>query len=120
MTFILLLLPPVVAVLLTFVVRPYRSFVGGVNVLLSLASLGAALAFAAQAIAGGEAPTYGPGELLRADSFSALLMVCVTITSSLALFFSHGLGRGDHLNDEELRRKLISPSADPRSGRRVQ
>src|SRR5438132_3536107 len=107
MTFILLLLPPVVAVLLTFVVRPYRSFVGGVNVLLSLASLGAALAFAAQAIAGGAAPTYGPGELLRADGLSALLMVCVTFVGSLALCFSPGLGRQDHLNDGQLRRYHI-------------
>ena len=107
MTFILLLIPPVLAMLLASIVRPYRSFVGWMNALLSLASLGAALAFAAQAIAGGEAPTYGPGELLRADSFSALLMVCVTFVGSLALCFSPGLGRGDHLNDEQLRRYQI-------------
>ena len=43
MTFILLLLPPVLAMLLAFIVRPYRSFVGRANALLSLASLGAAL-----------------------------------------------------------------------------
>src|SRR3989454_2512245 len=107
MTFILLLLPPVLAMLLTSVVRPYRSFVGRVNALLSLASFGAALTFAAEAIAGGEAPTYGPGELLRADSLSALLMVCVTFVGSLALCFSPGLGRADHLNDGQRRRYHI-------------
>jgi len=107
MTFILLLLPPVLAVLLTFLVRPYRSFVGRVNALLSLASFGAALTFAARAIAGREAPTYGPGELLRADSLSALLMVCVTFVGSLALWFSAGLGRPDHLSEGQLRRYHI-------------
>ena len=107
MTFILLLIPPVLAVLLASIVRPYRSFVGWMNALLSLASLGAALAFAELAITGGEAPTAGPGELLRADGLSALLMVCVTFVGSLALCFSPGLGRADDLNDGQLRRYQI-------------
>ncbi|MBI2975658.1 MAG: hypothetical protein HYY33_01765 [Chloroflexi bacterium] len=100
MTFFLLLLPPVLAALLAFLVRPYRSFVGWINALLSLVSLGAALTFAMQAIAGGEAPTWGLAldslglvDVLRADSLSALLMVCVTAVASLTLFLSPGLGR---------------------------
>jgi hydrogenase-4 component F len=100
MTFFLLLLPPVFAALLAFVIRPYRPFVGWVNALLSLVSLGAALAFAAQAIAGGAAPTWGLAlgslglvDVLRADSLSALLLVCVTAVASLTLFLSPGLGR---------------------------
>ena len=50
-------------------------------------SLGAALAFAGHA-ARAEAPVFGPGELLRADGLSALLMVCVTAASTFTLFLS--------------------------------
>lgn len=99
MMFFLLLLPPLLAALLAFVVRPYRSFVGWVNASLSLVSFGAALAFAGQAI-GGNAPTWGLAldslgleDVLRADSLSVLLMGCVSAVASLTLFLSPGLGR---------------------------
>ena len=99
MTFLLLLLPPLLAALLAFVVRPYCAFVGWVNALLSLVSLGAALTFAGQAI-GGNALTWGLAldslglvDVLRADSLSGLLMLCVSAVASLTLFLSPGLGR---------------------------
>ncbi len=80
-------------------VRPYRALVGWIGAWLSLISLGAAFGFVAQVI-GGQTPTWGLklewlnlDEVLRADSLSALLMVCVTAVATLTLFLSPGLGR---------------------------
>ena len=93
-----LLLPPLLAALLALVVRPYRPWVGRAGVLLALVPLGAALLFAAQALAGGPAPTWGMHlgpldlrEFLRADSLSALLMLCITFVAALALWLGPGL-----------------------------
>jgi len=107
MLFGLLLVPSLLAALLAFMVRPYRAFVGQVNALLSLVTLGAALAFAALALAGGDAPTFGPGEIFRADSLAALLMVCVTAVATLTLFLSPGLGGETRYDAVQLRRYHI-------------
>jgi hydrogenase-4 component F len=107
MNFILLLFPSLLSALVAALVRPYRVAVGWVNAGLSLVSLGAALAFAASILAGSEAPTFGPSELLRADSLSALLMVCVAAVATLALFFSPGLGLESQYDIAELRRYHI-------------
>lgn len=104
MIFALLLLPPLLSALLASLVRPYRVAVGRAAAWLSLVSLGAALAFTASILAGSEALTFGPGELLRADSLSALLMVCIAAVTTLALFFSPGLGRESQYDLEQLRR----------------
>ncbi len=99
MIFFLLILPSLFAALLAALIRPYRAFVGWIGAWLSLISLGAALAFVAQVV-NGQTPTWGLKlewlsleDVLRADSLSALLMVCVTAVASLALFLSPGLGR---------------------------
>jgi len=99
MLFFLLILPPLLAALLAFLIRPYRAFVGWMGAWLSLISLGAALVLAAQVI-NGQTPVWGLKlewfnleDVLRADSLSALLMLCVTAVASLALFLSPGLGR---------------------------
>ncbi len=120
MTFFFLLFPPVLAALLAFIVRPYRSFVGWVNAVLGLVSLAAALNFAAQAVAlpaAGtmqNAPTFGVVidslglvDVLRADSLTSLLMVCVAGVSALTLFLSPGLGREKHYTPTQLRRFQI-------------
>jgi len=98
MTFFLLILPPLLAALIAALVRPYRALVGWIGAWLSLVSLGAAFGFVAQVI-NGQTPTWGLklewlnlDEVLRADSLSALLMVCVTAVAALALFLSPGLG----------------------------
>jgi hydrogenase-4 component F len=112
MTFRLLLLPPILAALLALIVRPYRPLVGWVNALLSLVSLGAALAFAMHLIAGGNpAPTlgftidsFGLEDVLRVDSLSALLLVCVSAIASFTLFLGPGLGRETHYKAAQLRR----------------
>jgi hydrogenase-4 component F len=107
MIFLLLLLPSLLAALLAFVVRPYRAFVGWVNALLALVSLGAALAFVALALVGGDAPTFGPGEIFRADSLAALLMVCVAAVAALTLFLGPGLGGATAYDAAQLRRYHI-------------
>lgn len=104
MAFLFLLGPSLVAAVLAAVVRPYRALVGWVNALLSLVALGAAMSFAGRAVAGGEAPTFGSGELLRADELSALLMVCIAAASSLALFLGPGLGGERQYKSSQLRR----------------
>jgi hydrogenase-4 component F len=98
MLFWLLLLPPVLAALLALIVRPYRPWVGRVGVVLALVALGAAVQFAGQVIAGGAAATWGTRlgpldlrEILRADSLSVLLMLCVTVVAVLALWLGPGL-----------------------------
>src|SRR6266496_4681150 len=107
MLFVLLLFPPLVAALLASGVRPYRAFVGWANALLSLIALGAALAFVALALGGGAAPTFGPGEIFRADSLAALLMVCVTAVATLTLLLSPGLGSETPYDAVQLRRYHI-------------
>ena len=107
MNFVLLLFPSLLSALLATLVRPYRVAVGWVNAGLSLVSLGAALAFAVTSLAGSEAPTFGPSELLRADSLSVLLMVCIGAVATLALFFSPGLGLESQYDIAELRRYHI-------------
>ena len=104
MKFLLLLLPSLISALVAYVVRPYRVMVGWLNALLSLLSLGAALVFAGQAARGAEAPVFGPGELLRADGLSALLMVCVTAAATLTLFLSPGVGTETDYTQAQLRR----------------
>lgn len=99
MTFFFLIFPPLLAALLATLIRPYRNFVGWIGAWLSLISVGAALVLVTQVI-NGQTPTWGLKlewlnleDVFRADSLSALLMICVTGVASLALFLSPGLGR---------------------------
>src|SRR5260370_6505957 len=107
MTFLLLLLPSLLRALIAIIVRPFRAWVGWLNALISLVAFGAALSFAGGAIKGIAAPIFGPGELLRADGLSALLMVLVTAVSTLTLFLSPGLGRQTRYDESQLRRYHI-------------
>src|SRR5260370_18200861 len=104
MTFLFLLLPSLCAALLALAVRPYGSLVGWVNASVSLLALGVSLFFCRHILAGGNAPPFGPGEMLRADSLSALFMVCVSAVAALALWFSPGLNGESHYNAAQLRR----------------
>lgn len=117
MIFAFLLFPPIIAAVLAFFTRPYKTAVGWINAALGLVSLGAAIAIAQRVIASGAAqvfPTpevFGPlsGELglesmLRADSLSALLMLCITGVNGLTLFFSPGLLPADEFTPSQNRR----------------
>jgi hydrogenase-4 component F len=108
MLFYLLLLPPLLAALLALVVRPYRPLVGWLSALLSLPALAAALAFAGIALAGGPAPVWGPSDLLRVDSLTALLLVCVTGVTTATLLLSPGLGPETPYNAAQLRQYHVS------------
>lgn len=103
MTFLFLLIPSLAAAALAMAVRPYRTLIGWINALLSLVSLGAAIRFAIHSARGGEAPIFGPGEMLRADGLTALLMVCVAAAASLTLFLSPGLERETDYRPRQLR-----------------
>lgn len=122
MTFLILLLPPVLAALLAFIINPYRKYIGWINAILGSVSLVAAIKFAAQVAAFGmpiagvvqNAPTWGVVidslglvEVLRADSLSILMMVCVSAVGTITLFLSPGLWREDHYEPAQLRRFQI-------------
>ena len=72
--------------------------------LLFLSPILAPLVQAVHAARGGVAPVFGPGELLRADGLSALLMACVAAVASLVLFLSPGYGRETQYTPSQMRR----------------
>lgn len=104
--FIGLLGPSLLSALLALVVRPYRLWVGGVNAVLSLGAVAAALALARRVVAG-QVPTWGPSELLRADALSALLALCVAFVAALAALLGPGLGGDEGLDHDRVRRFRI-------------
>jgi hydrogenase-4 component F len=104
-TFLLLLSPPLLAALVALLVRPDRAVAGWVAALLSLASLGAAVWMWARVLAVGEIVA-GPGEILRADALSTLLVFCVSLVGALAGWLGPGLGR-DRYDPPQARRFTI-------------
>jgi hydrogenase-4 component F len=105
-TFVVLLGPPLVAALLAAAVRPYRRFVGWANGLLSLFSIGAAVALWRHVLAG-DVLTSGPGEFLRADALSTLLALCVSLVGALAAWLGPGLGNEEDYDVAQTRRFRI-------------
>jgi len=102
----MLLAPPLLGALLAAAVRPYRRFVGWANALLSLLSIGAAVAFWRHVLAG-DVLTSGPGEFLRADALSTLLALCVSLVGALAAWLGPGMGANDGYDAAEARRFRI-------------
>ncbi len=102
----MLLAPPLLGALLAAAVRPYRRFVGWANALLSLLSIGAAVAFWRYVLAG-DVLTSGPGEFLRADALSTLLALCVSLVGALAAWLGPGMGANDGYDAAEARRFRI-------------
>jgi hydrogenase-4 component F len=107
MNFLLLLLPSLLGALNAILVRPFRAWVGWLNAFLSLLACGAALSFAGLAVSEIDVPVFGPGQFLRADGLSALLMVLVTSVATLTLVLSPGLGRHTRYDTSQLRRYHI-------------
>ncbi|MBI3960680.1 MAG: hypothetical protein HY328_17865, partial [Chloroflexi bacterium] len=114
MTFLFLLVPPLVAALVAVVVRPYRALVGWLSALLSLVPLAAAILFARQIAAGLPAPTWGIKldsmgleDFLRVDSLTVLLLLCVTAVAALTLFLSPGLSGESQYDARQLRRYFV-------------
>ncbi|MEK7372399.1 MAG: hydrogenase 4 subunit F [candidate division NC10 bacterium] len=104
--FILLLGPPLASALLAVAVKPYRQFVGWANALLSLFSIGAAVALWGHILAG-DVLTSGPGEFLRADALSTLLALCVSVVGALAAWLGPGMGGADGYDGAQARRFRI-------------
>jgi hydrogenase-4 component F len=104
--FALLLGPALLSALLALSVRSYRVWVGAANAALSLGSLAAAFLLAGHVLAG-EVPTWGPGEILRADALSALLALCVAFVAALAAWLGPGLGSDEGLDGARVRRFRI-------------
>src|SRR6266478_3261962 len=102
----MLLAPPLLGALLAAAVRPYRRFVGWANALLSLLSIGAAVAFWRYVLAG-DVLTSGPGEFLRSDALSTLLALCVSLVGALAAWLGPGMGANDGYDAAEARRFRI-------------
>lgn len=101
--FLLLLAPPLVAALLAAVVYPYRAVVGWTNALLSLVTLGAAVAVWRHVLAG-DVLTAGPHDFLRADALSTLLVFCVSTVGALGAWLGPGLGGDDGYDRAQTRR----------------
>ena len=101
--FLFLLAPPLVAALLAVVVHPYRAVVGWTNALLSLVTLGAAVAVWRHVLAG-DALTAGPHDFFRADALSALLVFCVSVVGALGAWLGPGMGADDGYDRAQTRR----------------
>jgi hydrogenase-4 component F len=104
--FAVLLAPPLVAAALAAAVRPYRPLVGWVNAVLSLFSLGAAVALWRHVLAG-QPLVSGAQEFLRADALSTLLAFCVSLVGALAAWLGPGMGGDDGYDGAEARRFRI-------------
>src|SRR6266536_745635 len=102
----MLLGPPLFGALLAVAVKPYRRFVGWTNALLSLLSLGGAVALWRHILAG-VVLTAGPQELLRADALSTLLAFCMSVVGALAAWLGPGMGGDDGYDDAQARRFRI-------------
>ncbi|HEV8437944.1 MAG TPA: proton-conducting transporter membrane subunit [Methylomirabilota bacterium] len=101
-----LLGPSLVAALLRLGARSSRAWVGAADAALSLGPMAAALGLAGRVLAG-EAPTWGPGELLRVDALSALLALCIGFVATLAAWLGPGLGSSEGLGAAQVRRFRI-------------
>ena len=102
----MLLAPPLLGALLAVAVKPYRQVVGWANALLSLLSIGAAVALWGHILAG-DVLTSGPAEFLRADALSTLLALCVSVVGALAAWLGPGMGGDDGYDGAQARRFRI-------------
>src|SRR5205809_355791 len=101
MMMLFLIGPPLVAASVAVAVRPYRTWVGWVNVIAAGLSLAVSLA-AALAIATGVPPALaGAAAAARFDALSALLAVCIAFVMLLAS--SLGPGLADQRDDPSAR-----------------
>ena len=105
----MLLAPPLLSALLAAAVMPYRAVVGWANALLSLVSLGAAVAVWRHVVAG-DVLTAGPHEFFRADALSTLLVFCVSAVGALGAWLGPGMGGDDGYDRAQTRHFRIFSS----------
>src|SRR5436190_10150215 len=100
MMMLFLIGPPLVAASVAIAVRPYRTWVGWVNVIAAGLSMAVSLA-AALATATGAPPSLAQAVAARFDALSALLAVCIAFVMLLAS--SLGPGLADQRDDPSAR-----------------
>jgi hydrogenase-4 component F len=104
--FLWLLVPPLLATLVAFLIGAFPRLVAWINGGLALVSLGAALTLGQRVLRDG-AVVGGPSDFLRADALSALLAACVTLVSALAMWLGPGLATADAYTQPQVRRFQI-------------
>lgn len=107
MLLILLLIPPFCAAALAFLVRPYNRLVGLTGAIMSLLPFGATIIITNTVVVKESALTWGPNDVWRVDSLTALLLVFITSVATLSLILSPGLGRATQYDAGGLRRYHI-------------
>jgi hydrogenase-4 component F len=108
-TFVVLLAPSLLAALLAAVVVPYRRVVGWTGALLSLVTLGSAVAVWRHVVAG-DVLTAGPHDFFRADALSTLLVFCVSTVGALGAWLGPGIANGGDYDGAQTRRFRIFSS----------
>ena len=102
-SFLGLLLPPLLAAAGALVLPPRRRACWILHGVLALVSLGAALHLVGLVL-DGWTPTWGPTDLFRMDALSALLAACVTFVAALAALLGPGADRESHYRPSQIRR----------------
>jgi hydrogenase-4 component F len=103
---LLLLLPLLLAGILTILVRPYRPVVGWIGVGAASLSFGTSLWLWLR-IASGSLPSALPTDVLQADPLSAVLLACVTFVSLISSALGPGLLPGQEIDARKVRRFRI-------------
>jgi hydrogenase-4 component F len=96
----ILLILPIAGALLAVVVRPYRPGVAIASVWIAGLECATSLAIARACLAR-ETPVFGPGDFLRADGLSAVLVLTISGVTLVSLWFGVG-----YLHDEKAREHL--------------
>ena len=94
--------PSLLSAVVATLVRPYRAWVGVAGATMMIGSIGAALALARRVLAG-EVSTWGPGDVLRVDALSAVLVLSISFVAALAAWLGPGLGSDEGLGPAEVR-----------------
>jgi hydrogenase-4 component F len=106
MLFLLLILPPLAACILSMAVRRHSRALGWANVAGAALSLAASAALCVRIVTGSPA-TVAPDAVWNVDALSALLAVCITLVTLLAAALGPGLDDTDRWDPAAIRRFRI-------------
>lgn len=106
------LLPPLLALSVTVIVRPYRRVIGWIGVSCAAVSCLAAAALCAGVVSDGSTGYQrSTAEPWGVDSLSALLALCIAFVALLASALAPGLGRDDDEDGRQTRRLRVYMTA---------
>jgi hydrogenase-4 component F len=110
MVLLILIILPIAGALLAAGVRRYRPFVATASVFLAALEFGAGLEVARECLMR-TSVAWGPGDFLRADGLSAVLILVITGVAWISFWFGvgylHRAMAAEHLDDVLLRRYYI-------------